>query len=88
MNMLITRIKEEYMGNKKELLKSFVLLCIIGIIILPLIAGAFYALPAADDFSNAQAIKKSMQDHNIFIEACLRTKETYLGWQGTFMSTF
>lgn len=82
------KLKNEFMTDKKDTLECFWMICIIGIIVLPVVICAFYALPAADDFSHANEIRKALQNSNMFVAACIKTRETYLTWQGTFTSTF
>lgn len=78
----------KYITVKKNRFESFLLVCVIGTIVLPLLIGISYAVPAADDFSNANGIRGALQNSNMFVAACIKTKETYLTWQGTFLSTF
>lgn len=69
-------------------LSSIILGGSIIILTLPLLLGSFYALPSADDFSNANDVYNFLQNHNSFIAACKMTWSTYLTWQGTFTGCF
>ncbi len=88
MNKILLKIRNKLLKDKKGTLECFLLVCIIGAIVLPIMICAFYALPAADDFSHANETRIALQNNNIFAAACIKTRETYLTWQGTFTSTF
>lgn len=87
---MILKIKNKFIINRNDAWKSYFVLCFIGIIVLPLLIGTFYTLPSADDFSNTIAVGRVLQNNNnnIFMAACMQTKETYMDWQGTFTGAF
>lgn len=88
MKFELLKIRNEYKTVRSKVLSSLFWICLIGIIILPLLIGVLYALPAADDFSHANASVAALKDSNIFVVACTSTKDIYMTWQGTFTSCF
>lgn len=65
--------------DKRKELRSLFGVCLMIIIILPLLIGVLYALPAADDFSHANDMNRALQNNNIFTASCIKTAETYMG---------
>lgn len=78
---------KEMNRNTKEITLYLGSIILMFLIIAPLLlAAACYAVPAADDFSNANAILA--KSDNILKSAIMLTGDEYLNWQGTFIATF
>ena len=65
MNKILLKIRNKLLKDKKGTLECFLLVCIIGAIVLPIMICAFYALPAADDFSHANETRIALQNNYI-----------------------
>lgn len=85
-NVALGRTKEMN-RNTKEITLYLGSVILMFLIIAPLLLAAVcYAVPAADDFSNANAILA--KSDNILKSAIMLTGDEYFNWQGTFMATF
>ena len=72
--------------NKKVICLHFLSVTLIILTVVPLLLASYYAVPAADDFSNANAVLS--KSDSILKSAVLLTTEEYFSWQGTFSATF
>lgn len=72
--------------NRKAVWLHLSSVVLIIITIVPMLLAAYYAVPAADDFSNANAVLT--KSGSILKSAVMLTAEEYFDWQGTFSATF
>ncbi len=73
----------------KNLRKNWLLIICVAVlvsILLPIYIGAFYAVPASDDFSYAS--KYVLYDTNILKFLLLNVRDYYMTWQGGFSAIF
>lgn len=68
--------------------KNVFLVCLMAGVVFPVFLGSCYALPSADDFSNANRVHEILLYCNPFVAACKATWDVYWTWQGTFTSAF
>ena len=71
------------MDKYKKILKMVGLSIIVMVLALPIIIGCFYALPAADDFTNGVGWRRAESGLVLYLLDKLKT--TYMTWQGTYL---
>lgn len=79
-------VKADFQRKKTKIWFSIICITIIAFLILPIIGTMCYALPSADDFSFSNDLRRA-GGHN-FHGIMTVVKDNYLGWQGSFFSTF
>lgn len=72
--------------NNKVIRLNVISTIFVIIIIAPLLLATYYAVPAADDFSNSSVVLE--RSDSILKSAALLTAEEYFNWQGTVSATF
>lgn len=76
-----------FLREKKINVNNMLCVCIIGAIVIVMLVGTSYALPAADDFTHANSMHDTLQNsHNVLSAIFTRVKSVYMHEQGTFMS--
>lgn len=72
--------------NKNTIRLNIISTIFVIIIIAPLLLATYYAVPAADDFSNSSVVLEKAD--SILESAAMLTVEEYFSWQGTVSATF